>query len=111
MVLVAALAFVGLAGPERGTTVQASQRISLRASRTAFATTSLGAHPGPVTVSLTNHDLFWHTFTIESLGVNVDVPVGGTRSVTFTAAPGTYTFTCAIPGHAAAGMRGTLVVR
>jgi plastocyanin len=111
VVLAAALAVAGLAGPERRPTVQGSQRISLQASRTAFSTTSLEAHPGPVTVSLANHDLFWHTFTIESLDVNVDVPVGGTRSVTFTAAPGTYTFTCAIPGHAAAGMRGTLVVR
>ena len=64
-----------------------------------------------MTVSLANHDLFWHTFTIERLGVNLDVPVGGSRSVTFTAALGTYTFICRIPGHAAAGMRGTLTVR
>jgi plastocyanin len=64
-----------------------------------------------VTVSLANHDLFWHTFTIERLGVNLDVPVGGTRTVTFTAAAGTYKFICTIPGHAAAGMRGTLIVR
>jgi plastocyanin len=66
---------------------------------------------GQVTVALTNHDLFWHTFTIDSLGVNLKVPVGGRRQVTFSAKPGTYHFYCAIPGHRAAGMEGTLVVR
>ena len=34
-----------------------------------------------------------------------------TGEVTFTAAPGTYTFYCAIPGHESIGMRGTLTVR
>ena len=33
------------------------------------------------------------------------------QQVTFTAAPGTYRFYCAIPGHTALGMAGTLTVR
>jgi plastocyanin len=66
--------------------------------------------PGEVTVALTNHDLFWHTFTVDRLGVSLKVPVGGRRQVTFTARPGTYTFYCAIPGHRAAGMEGTIVI-
>jgi len=38
---------------------------------------------------------------------------GETVEVTFRAptAPGTYTFLCSFPGHFAAGMRGTLVVK
>jgi plastocyanin len=109
-VLLVALGTVAVAGPSRDTVAEGSQRLALQAAGTKFSTTRLQAHPGPVTVSLANHDLFWHTFTIERLGANVDVPVGGTRSVTFTVAPGTYTFVCTIPGHASAGMRGTLVV-
>jgi plastocyanin len=65
---------------------------------------------GTVTVVVENDDLFWHTFTIEDLDVDVRVPVKGTRRVTFDAEPGTYEITCAIPGHTAAGMEGTLVV-
>ena len=34
-----------------------------------------------------------------------------TRSASFTTAPGTYYYLCPVPGHAAAGMFGTLVVR
>ena len=38
---------------------------------------------------------------------------GETVEVTFRAptAPGTYTFLCSFPGHFAAGMRGTLVIK
>src|SRR6266508_4461445 len=109
--LAIALGAVAVAGPSRASAANGSQRLALQAASTKFSTTLLEAHPGRVTVSLANRDLFWHTFTIERLGANVDVPVGGTRSVTFTVAPGTYTFTCTVPGHASAGMRGTLAVR
>jgi plastocyanin len=110
VVVAAALLTVAVATQPRAAVAPGSQQLTLQAAGTAFSTTTLAAHPGRVTVSLANHDLFWHTFTIERLGVSIDVPVGGTRSITFTAAPGTYRFICAIPGHAAAGMRGTLVV-
>jgi azurin len=41
------------------------------------------------------------------------VGAGETDEVSFTAptTPGTYTFLCSFPGHFAAGMRGTLVVK
>ena len=35
---------------------------------------------------------------------------GGTRTLTLTLPPGTYTFYCSVPGHEAAGMKGTLTV-
>ena len=65
---------------------------------------------GRVTVGVRNSDLFWHTFTIDAAGVDVAVPVGAVRQAAFDAAPGSYTFYCKIPGHAQAGMRGTLTV-
>jgi plastocyanin len=76
-----------------------------------FDPTTLESAPGQIGVVVENRDLFWHTFTIEELDVNVSVPVGAERRTAFEAAPGTYKVICAIPGHEQAGMKGTLVVR
>jgi len=65
---------------------------------------------GNVSVFVTNKDFWWHTFTIDKLHVNLRIPEGGHRRVTFKASPGTYKFYCAVPGHTQAGMKGTLVV-
>lgn len=35
---------------------------------------------------------------------------GGSKAVTLTLKPGTYTFYCTVPGHRQAGMEGTLTV-
>jgi plastocyanin len=64
-----------------------------------------------VVVQLENHDLFWHTFTIPELDVDMKVPVQATQQVTFQAPAGTYRFLCTIPGHEMLGMEGTLTVQ
>jgi uncharacterized cupredoxin-like copper-binding protein len=55
-----------------------------------------------------------HDFTLTSgvaAPVVVQAPGGKTATATFTIQkPGTYTFVCGVPGHADAGMRGTLTV-
>ncbi len=84
--------------------------IHLVAKNVAFTETEIATAAGEVTVTLENKDLFWHTFTIEELGVDLRVPVGAELPVTFEAPPGEYEFICAIPGHTEAGMRGTLTV-
>jgi uncharacterized cupredoxin-like copper-binding protein len=84
--------------------------LTLDASGTAFHPATLSVPSGQVTVHLTNHDLFWHSFTIDQPAVNLDVPVGGARRVTLTVPPGTYQFYCRVPGHRQAGMVGTLRV-
>ncbi|HWC42297.1 MAG TPA: cupredoxin domain-containing protein [Actinomycetota bacterium] len=76
----------------------------------AFVPKSFEAPGGKVTVAVHNRDLFWHTFTIDALKVDIRAPVGQVRSATFEAKPGTYTYYCRIPGHATLGMRGTLRV-
>lgn len=65
---------------------------------------------GAITVEVANRDLFWHTFTVEDLGVDLRIPVGAERIVAFDAPPGTYQYICAIPGHPEAGMKGSLIV-
>jgi plastocyanin len=77
----------------------------------AFSATELVAESGEVTLKLVNRDLWWHTFTIDELNVNLQIAPNGERQITFTAPAGTYTYYCAIPGHEMLGMRGTLVVR
>jgi plastocyanin len=87
--------------------------VTVGARNTAFSTAHLRAvraADGTVTVLFDNHDLFWHTFTVDRLGVDLKAPTRGRREVTFRARPGTYTFYCAIPGHRTAGMEGTLIV-
>ena len=83
---------------------------SLVAKNVSFSESVLSVAAGEVTVAMSNQDLFWHTFTIDSLGVDLPVPVGATRSVTFEVEPGSYEFKCRIPGHPEAGMVGTISV-
>ncbi|HEV3463618.1 MAG TPA: cupredoxin domain-containing protein [Actinomycetota bacterium] len=85
--------------------------LEVQTTNVAFVPDSLVATGGEVTVAVRNRDLFWHTFTIDDLGVDVTAPVGRVRTATFEAQPGTYSYYCRIPGHASLGMRGRLVVR
>jgi plastocyanin len=105
------LLVAGLITGGAGKQAEGHADIALETVNMGFSRTGLTAEQGEVTVTLANHDLFWHTFTIDALGVNLAVPVGGERGVTFTAPPGTYEFYCAVPTHASLGMRGTLTVR
>ena len=85
--------------------------VAIEARIAADSAASLAAPSGQVPVVLTNHDLFWHRFTIDELDVDLEAPLGGTREVTFTAPLGTYRFCCRVPAHAAVGMRGPLTIR
>jgi outer membrane protein assembly factor BamB/plastocyanin len=52
-----------------------------------------------------------HNWTCDALGLKTpDVPAGESASLTINAAAGSYDFICSIPGHADAGMVGTLTV-
>ncbi|TMK53512.1 MAG: hypothetical protein E6G59_05495 [Actinobacteria bacterium] len=84
--------------------------ITVEMRNTAFQQKTLSAQGGSLSVAVSNHDLFWHTFTIDALHVNVDVPIGANRRVTLNAPPGRYEFYCRVPGHRAAGMHGILTV-
>jgi uncharacterized cupredoxin-like copper-binding protein len=77
----------------------------------SYAPSRLVAAAGPVGFAVTNGDLFWHTFTIDELNVNLRAPTGAGRRAVVDARPGTYEFYCAVPGHRTAGMKGTLVVQ
>lgn len=94
----------------------ASQTLKLAAdpSALAFDTTSLDAKAGEVTIDLDNPAPLEHNVAIEEgenvLGESETISEGET-SVSADLEPGTYTFLCTVPGHAEAGMEGTLTVK
>jgi plastocyanin len=81
----------------------------------AYDTKSLSAKAGNVTVAFTNDAPLSHNVTIESSAGKVlgATPTfsGGSKKLSLSLKPGTYKFFCSVPGHRAAGMEGTLVVK
>jgi plastocyanin len=80
----------------------------------AFDKTSLISKPGKVTIDFTNPATLEHDVAIEKDGKQIAVSeiIGqGKTSVSADLEPGTYTFLCTVPGHAEAGMEGTLTVK
>jgi nitrite reductase (NO-forming) len=65
---------------------------------------------GRVTLTLVNLDGMQHNVTVDALGITLTVGPNETKTFAFTAKPGIYPFSCSIPGHAAAGMRGTMTI-
>lgn len=66
----------------------------------------------PVNVTLANDGQALHDLTIPALDFRLDAEPSEQASGSLTVdEPGTYAFECTVPGHADAGMRGTLVVQ
>lgn len=63
-----------------------------------------------VTIELPNLGAAPHNFSIDELGISVDLAPGANGSVVINAPPGEYEFYCDVPGHKEAGMHGILVV-
>jgi plastocyanin len=92
------------------------QTLQLAADPTqiAFDKTTLTSKPGKVTIDFDNPSALEHDVAIEQDGKQIAISetiAKGKTSVTADLEPGTYTFLCTIPGHAEAGMEGTLTVR
>lgn len=73
----------------------------------AFLQDEISVPAGEVAVHVENRDGTRHTFTIDALGVDLEVPPGSSQRTTFQAPPGTYRFYCR--PHTP-GMEGQLVV-
>jgi plastocyanin len=105
------LVVAGVAAATASNTAPSGKAIVISATNARYSATNLTADHGTVTVSFTNNDLFWHTFTVPALRVDMRAPVKGRVQLSFNAAPGSYEFFCAIPGHKQIGMRGTLIIQ
>jgi plastocyanin len=79
-----------------------------------FTASRATATPGTVTLRMQNMSSVQHDISIKGAGINKVGPIvsnGGVSTVTVSLKPGTYEFYCSVDGHAAAGMRGPLVVK
>jgi uncharacterized cupredoxin-like copper-binding protein len=94
----------------------AAGNLSLRATGfSSFSTKSLSTTAGRVTITMTNRNSLRHNISLKGRGIATVrgrvVGTGKTSTISVTLKRGKYTFFCAVPGHEAAGMRGTLTVR
>jgi uncharacterized cupredoxin-like copper-binding protein len=99
-----------------GSSTQAVQEVTIAAADSMrFTPAALTVEAGrPVRLTLRNEGQADHDFVLSQgvpRPVKVEAKPGQSASATFTfARPGTYQFICSKPGHALAGMRGTITV-
>ncbi len=75
-----------------------------------FVPDTLTATAGKVVVKLIDDGSLSHTFEIHGVSGKVTVSGRSTACGTFTLTKGAWKFYCGVPGHEAAGMKGTLTV-
>jgi plastocyanin len=89
-------------------------KLAADTSALAFDTTELSAEAGEVTIDFDNPSAIGHDVAIEKDGKEIaatEVITESSAEVNADLEPGTYTFLCTVPGHAEAGMEGTLTVK
>jgi len=69
------------------------------------------APAGPLTIDSQNKSQTVHDISVQGQATGKEVKGGGTSTIKVDLKPGKYTFLCTVPGHAAAGMKGTLTIR
>ena len=106
MLVVVAVAIVGRVTYD--SPVSQSGDIELAAQDYEFSTDVIEADGGEVSVFVDNRDSALHTFTVEGLDVDLQVPGGSTARVTFDATAGSYEFICKPHSDV---MKGTLEVQ
>ena len=89
-------------------------KLSASPTQIAFDTRELTSEPGKVTIDFSNPATIEHDVAIEKDGAEIAASpliANGKTTVSADLTPGSYTFLCTVPGHAEAGMQGTLIVR
>jgi plastocyanin len=119
LTLTAAVGVAGIAGvatAAKQTQAKPPVKRNLTASGTklAFNKKALTAPRGRVQLILTNNAPISHNVAIRGNGLRAKkgpiVGRGRKSTVTASVRPGKYTYYCSVPGHEAAGMKGTLTV-
>ena len=76
-----------------------------------FALPIKTAKPGTVSFLVNNKGKLPHDFKIAGKKTAMLKPGGHNATLKVTLKRGRYTYVCTVPGHSAAGMKGTFVVR
>jgi len=108
LLLVAAVAIGLFAYLGLHSDIQRDGDLVVVAHRSDYQPEVLSTSPGPVAVFVENEDPFRHTFRVDALDLQVEIPAGTDRRIEMDLPPGTYTFHCTVPGHE--GMTGTITV-
>jgi uncharacterized cupredoxin-like copper-binding protein len=106
----------GVAVPAPASATGAQQVTVAVGNSMQFAPRSITVRAGqPVELTLRNGGSIPHDFALAggaSGPVKIEAQGGQTARGTFTLdSPGTYAVVCSVPGHAAAGMRGTITAQ
>ena len=80
----------------------------LTAKEVEFRPEEIRVAAGTVAFFIDNRDPIRHTFKVEAIDVDQELPAHTSRRVEFQAAPGVYEYFCSVEGHE--DMKGTLVV-
>jgi uncharacterized cupredoxin-like copper-binding protein len=111
--LVAAVALLAWASPALAKPGKAAGAVTVtmgKPSEFKFTLSSSSVAHGAVTFKLSNGGALSHDFSVNGkTSPMIAAHKSGTLTVTFAKA-GSYPYKCTVPGHAAAGMKGTLKV-
>jgi uncharacterized cupredoxin-like copper-binding protein len=101
-----AVAIPALAAPARTT----AAAVKVTASEFKFVLSTKTATHGTVVFTVVNKGKLAHDFKIGGKKTAMLAP-GKSAKVTVTLKAGKFPYLCTVPGHAAAGMKGTFVVK
>lgn len=113
-ILILSLLALVFAAPAVAASSSTTLHIFAVANALKYNTSHLTARPGVVTIVMTNKSALSHDVEIKGHGVTAKGKLVGKNGVSTATAKlkaGMYEFLCTVPGHAAAGMKGTLVVK
>ena len=99
-----------LAGPAFAARAKAAATIKVTATEFKFTLSPTTVKHGSVIFTVVNKGKLAHDFKIAGKKTPLIKP-GKSATLTVTLKAGKYPYLCTVPGHAAAGMKGTLVVK
>ena len=76
-----------------------------------FTPSAISVVPGQHVITVHNAGELRHTFSINSLGQEVTINPGQTKTLTVDVEPGTYRYVCRVLDHEGLGMHGVLRVK
>ncbi|HWC46562.1 MAG TPA: plastocyanin/azurin family copper-binding protein [Casimicrobiaceae bacterium] len=101
----------GTASPAQAAATNASTTaVAVTASEFRFTLSKTSVPSGEIVFTVVNNGKLAHNFWIDGKTTPLVQP-GASATLRVTLDPGTFTYICTVPGHAAAGMKGSLTVR
>jgi nitrite reductase (NO-forming) len=108
--VIAVLGALALAGVASASRAHATATVTVIATDFKFKLSPLTVKAGMVTFKVVNKGKVMHDFKIDGKRTPVLAP-GKSATLTVTLKNGKYPYVCTVDAHAAAGMKGTLIVR